>query len=617
MKQEERRLFEQTAPTIPANTFLADRVLASIVRRRCASYSDLASSDLTRFAYVLNSPEALQNERDANQHLPILHTHNEWGARVNRIDTAHGWKAMKDLAAREGLIALGYTSSDPSSASNSNRRIHQFAKLFLFSPRSAMFICPLAMTDGAARVLLSLAPQNSRARTEFLPRLLSRDPARFATSGQWMTEKPGGSDVANSETVALPVPFLQTSDIADHPSFLVHGRKWFSSATDADITLLLAREGVPLHNNADPNNLNDFTFRETSRGLSLFFGEVWVDNGSKQAAEIHHHAIRSVQTLNGISIVTLKNKHGTKQLPTAELEINGMRATRIGDPFKGVKAVAIMLNITRLYAAIGSVAGLRYCLFVAKDFAAKRIVFGKLLVNQPLQACVLADLEILTAALTHSVFYVVELLGITESDETASHDDAVLLRFLTPVMKAWCSKLSIAGTSECMEALGGVGYIEETGISTVLKDISVNAIWEGATNVMSLDLVRVLVETKGAAANIFVQKMKNILDSCTILGQEHPKHPLSRSKAIIESLLVNFPAHCESVLEHHQQSRSLLFLVGYIVASVLLIEQAVFSGEDVDVIAAKRWTSNKALNGGQFGVSEYEDNIIEAGQAKL
>ena len=54
-----------------------------------------------------------------------------------------------------------------------------------------------------------------------MPRLTSRDPERFWTSGQWMTEATGGSDVGLSETIARQ----------DGGSWRLYGRKWFTSAT--------------------------------------------------------------------------------------------------------------------------------------------------------------------------------------------------------------------------------------------------------------------------------------------------------------------------------------------------------------------------------------------------
>ncbi|KAI8612934.1 hypothetical protein BC830DRAFT_519308 [Chytriomyces sp. MP71] len=588
--------FQQDAPAQPPNAFLADRALVSIVQRRCAGRTQFVHSDLERFGNILASPEVLQFGHDANANLPVLRQFDQWGQRIDRIDTAHGWKALKDLAATEGLIATGYEREH---AKSSIPRIHQYIKLYMFAPKSALVSCPLAMTDGATRVFELLGNSDittKQLKAEFLPRLLSRDPRTFITSGQWMTEKPGGSDVGNTETLAVPS--------GDTPNaFTIHGQKWFSSATDADIAFLLAREAVSegqATGNLKKVMRDGCTFVDGSRGLSLFFAQVWVHDPAQKDMDlnrVHHHAHRSVQKLNGIRVVALKNKFGTKSLPTAELELDGMRATRFGDPLRGIKAVSTMLNITRLHTAVTSVGAFRHCLFLAKSFATKRVAFGAPLARQPLQARVLADLEITCTAHTHAAMYVVDLLGRTETDPHDG-DAGVLLRFLTPVMKAWCAKTAVVGISECMEALGGVGYIEESGIGLALRDMQVNAIWEGASNVMSLDVLRVLKETRGEAINVFVKAMTNLLHA-----QPMPaSHPLATCKSHVEVQLKSFVTLCKTAAQKEVASRTLLYLTGRIVASVLLIDEAIYTREAVDEDMARRWVLG-STNGLLFGVS--------------
>ena len=130
---------------------------------------------------------------------------------------------MKLISAEEGLVAIPYSGEFAQYG-----RLYQVAKLYMFAPASGLFSCPLAMTDGAASTLQLLGVER-----EALKRLTSRDPKTFWTSGQWMTEPRGGSDVNSStETVA----------VADEEGrWRLHGYKWFSSATDSDMALTLAR----------------------------------------------------------------------------------------------------------------------------------------------------------------------------------------------------------------------------------------------------------------------------------------------------------------------------------------------------------------------------------------
>src|SRR4029453_14056172 len=102
---------------------------------------------------------------------------------------------LPGVAGEEGIVAAADERREGAWS-----RVHQFVRLYLFHPSSALYTCPLAMSDGAARVLGPHGP--APLANEVLPRLVSRDPARMWTSGQWMTERTGGSDVSHSETVA-------------------------------------------------------------------------------------------------------------------------------------------------------------------------------------------------------------------------------------------------------------------------------------------------------------------------------------------------------------------------------------------------------------------------------
>ncbi|RHY32081.1 hypothetical protein DYB32_002886 [Aphanomyces invadans] len=357
---------------------------------------------------------------------------------------------MKRIAAEEGLIALAYDRSHGEYA-----RVFQFAKLYLFAPSSAVFTCPLAMADGAARLIQGL-PTKSRTLEHAYKRLLSRDPSHAWTSGQWMTERTGGSDVSRIETIAIPHQ--------DSGRYRLHGFKWFSSATDSEMALLLAR--IP-----------------DSPKLSLFFARIHQDSAKSQ--------------LNGIRIQRLKPKLGTRALPTAELELYGMDAELIGTPGRGVATIATMLNITRVHTAVNAVSFFRRALAIADSYATKRAAFGRQLADLPLHKKTLWDLHTSYRLCLHLVFHTVAILGRHEAmncggDTSADESAASLLRVLTPLVKAWCSKASLSGIGECLEALGGAGYMEDVGLARLLRDCQAQTIWEGTTNVLALDLRKLL-----------------------------------------------------------------------------------------------------------------------------
>ncbi|RYE87175.1 MAG: acyl-CoA dehydrogenase, partial [Myxococcales bacterium] len=171
---------------------------------------------------------------------PRLIPYDPWGKRVDRIEVSPLWQEAARLAARHGLVATGYERTLGAWA-----RTLQFARVHLFNPSTDVYSCPLAMTDGAARTLLTHGQRDLIERA--VPHLLSRDPDSMWTSGQWMTERTGGSDVGLSETVARQ---------GEDGRWRLFGTKWFTSATTSPMALTLARpEGNP----------------EGGRGLALFY----------------------------------------------------------------------------------------------------------------------------------------------------------------------------------------------------------------------------------------------------------------------------------------------------------------------------------------------------------
>ena len=386
--------------------------------------------------------EMLAMAADAEAHPPRHIPYDPWGRRVDRIEVAEGWKALHRVAAEEGIVATAYERRlGPWS------RVHQCVRLYLYNPSSAICSCPMAMSDGAARVLEVYG--DSALTNRLLPHLLSRDPNKFWTAGQWMTERTGGSDVSGTTTLAL----------LEDGSYRLHGTKWFTSAVTCQIAMTLARDEA----------------LDADGKLSLFCLEL---------RDAHNN-------LNNIFVHQLKDKLGTKALPTAELTLQGTPALRIGEPGRGVKTITTILNITRFYNAVCAVSYMRRGLALAEDYARKRCAFGKLLIEHPLHRETLADLHAEFAGALHLVMHLGVLLGRDETG-AASDDDQALLRLLTPVAKLYTAKQAITVASEVLECFGGQGYIEDTGLPSLLRDCQVLSIWEGTTNVLSLDVLRVI-----------------------------------------------------------------------------------------------------------------------------
>jgi acyl-CoA dehydrogenase len=384
----------------------------------------------------------LSNEMNRRENEPRLVQFDEWGRRIDRIETAPQWDAIGRVAAEKGVVATGYERQHGEFS-----RVHQFALAYLYGPSSALYSCPLAMTDGAAKALLVHGDQDLVDRA--LPRLTSRDPKTFWTSGQWMTERPGGSDVGLTETVAVK---------NGGDSWRLSGTKWFTSAITADMALTLAR---PEGNGPG------------GRGLAMYYLEVYDDEGR----------------LNNIRVLRLKDKLGTRQMPTAELALDGTVARLVGPPDNGTKNITPMLMLTRMWNSVIAASGMRRGLALARDYANRRVAFGHRLVDQPLHQATMAELRVVHEAALQHAFRAVELLGREEAG-VATDAEKLVLRIMLPITKLLTGKQAIAAASEALEAFGGNGYIENTHIPVLLRDAQVLPIWEGTTNVLSLDTLR-------------------------------------------------------------------------------------------------------------------------------
>lgn len=378
-----------------------------------------------------------------------------WGERVDEIAYPDAWWRLKAAAARTGCVALPYEEETRRVAGAHGRVVHAALSL-LFEPQAATYFCPVAMTDAAARVLQDFGPDQLRER--YLPHFLAREAAQAWTAGQWMTEQQGGSDVGANRVEAR----------REAGGWRLYGRKFFCSNVGGEVVLALARpEG------AGPG----------TKGLGLFAIPRLLQGGRR----------------NGYRIDRLKDKLGTRAMATGEVTLEGAHAEQVGELEHGFAQMTPMLNITRLHNAISSAAGMRRGLLLARAYAARRLAFGKLLDDQPLHRSVLTELAADGEACLLLVLRQAHLLGKVEQ-RAAAPDEELLFRVGSSLTKLYTAKRAVAAASEIVESFGGPGYMEDTGVPRFLRDAQVLPIWEGTTNVLSLDTLRVLAKPGVAAA---------------------------------------------------------------------------------------------------------------------
>lgn len=571
--------FFQVQPELQ-NGFLEDAALTRAAQLFLShELREQLSPDLARFGDDVKSPKVMSWVANAEHDLPYISGSGfkSFGSlNPDPLVTSHGWKQLQAMGIREGIVANGYEHKLQAYA-----RVHQMLKLYLWNPSSATVTCPSAMQDGAVAVLLRElvkkdvpgynAEELALRKKVFestLVRLMSRDPEFAWTSGQWMTERPGGSDVAGTETVAKYVGLNHPGvDGNGHPlgPWQVDGFKWFSSATDSGCVILLAKTD------------------DTGR-LSCFWAPTrWYEDGAER--------------MNGIRIQRLKNKLGTKSLPTAEVELKGMRAWLIGEEGRGVVQIATVLNITRLYNAVSAMGSLGRGLCVARAFARVRKFPSRKPPHNVLRTLPLFVKTISGVTLTHradTLFtaFVAALVGAGDHPgapaaplvpKNAAQVQA-LIRVLTPVLKASSAKHCIAGLQECMESLGGVGYMEnvetpEINMASLFRNANVLAIWEGTTDVLSTDTVKVLHGRSGAAT---VAALDAWLRASLPGGRESEE--VLTAWARLTQL-----AQRERKAEAIARARHVLFTLADIVGATLLLADAARDGNALALAIAQRF----------------------------
>ncbi|KAI0711134.1 acyl-CoA dehydrogenase NM domain-like protein [Cerioporus squamosus] len=438
-------------------------------------------------------------------------------------------------------------------------RTCQFARTMIMTGDCHTIMCPMGMSDGAAR-LIELHGTNAM-KQELLPRVRSRDPTTACIADQWISEDAGGSDISLTRTRAVPTQRIDT-DLGD--PYLLSGTKWLTCAAEGNIAVALGRTGdAP----------------QGARGLSLFIVPL----------RLPPHA--SAPSRNGITIRSLKDKVGTCDVATAEIGLRGTRGWLIGLLHEGVKCIPTMLNITRVHSAIHSIGSLQRCLAIARSYAGVRAIQGgkTLLKDVPIHIAGLADIALLYRAMTHLTFGVVALLGKSECG-TASIQEESRLKLLIPTVKAYAVEHAVGAMEQAMASLGSVGYMEETGFGRLIRDAMVEKIWEGTYNVCSLDLSRTARKDPHTVAH-FTSWGRDIIAAVSgPLAQE-----AHSAIAALVSALQNLPTYFQESARHPLLPRSLLNYFAIISCALCLLEHATWScrnhepTREVDVEAFRRW----------------------------
>ena len=436
-------VLNQSTPLSGYNLFTTNRPLRDALAFHWPGHDD---ARLRALGETAGAAEMQQHARLANVHAPQLHSHDRFGRRVDQVEFHPSYHALMSAAVRHGLHGSAW-------AGGPGAHMERAAGFMLFTELEPSVLCPVSMTYAVTPALRGNAPVCSEwfpklTSTEYDPRLVPAAQKAGVTMGMGMTEKQGGSDVRANTTQAT---FEETTSWGRR--YRLVGHKWFFSAPMCDAFLVLA---------------------QAPAGLSCFFLPRVLPDGS----------------VNALRIQRLKDKLGNRANASSEVEFAGAHAWLVGEEGRGVPQILEMGTLTRLDCALGTTGLMRQALALALNHASQRKAFGYRLVEHPLMRNVLADL-----ALESEAAVALSLRLARAFDRQDDAHEALMRRLLTPVAKYWVCKRGSAFAQEAMECLGGNGYVEEGGegvMARIYREMPLNSIWEGAGNIMALDLLRAL-----------------------------------------------------------------------------------------------------------------------------
>jgi putative acyl-CoA dehydrogenase len=413
-----------------------------------------ATPEIRRLGLLGNSEQWQRAGRLANEHPPVLHTHDRYGVRVDEVEYLPQYHDLMGAAVAHGLHAAPWDDH------RAGAHVARAAKLMTWTVTDAGHLCPISMTYAVVPALrttpdLAAAFEPLLTAREYDPELRAPLDKRGLIAGMSMTEKQGGSDVRAITTSAVPN--------ADGATYALTGHKWFTSAPMSDVFLTLA---------------------QAPAGLSCFLVPRVLPDGTR----------------NEFRLQRLKDKLGNKSNASAEVEYDRAVGWLVGEEGQGVRTIIEMVNMTRLDCAVMAAGGMRLGVANAVHHATHRRAFGAALIDQPAMTNVLADLAIDSEAATSVVL---RIAGAIDRSVRGDAAERSFRRLALSVTKYWLCKRLALHTAEALECLGGNGYIEESGMPRLYREAPLVSIWEGSGNVAALDTLRAMTREPAAVQALF------------------------------------------------------------------------------------------------------------------
>jgi putative acyl-CoA dehydrogenase len=492
----------QAPPLEDYNSFDADRPLGEALRREGAEW---AEDRVREFGAICGSRQTIRWGFEANEREPELRTYDRYGNRIDEVEFDVSWHELMRIGVDTGLHALPWR--EPGVGAHVAR-----ATMFMLLMQAESGVgCPLSMTYSAIPALRAQPELAAEWEERFLSldydeRSMPAERKSGALCGMAMTEKQGGSDVRANTTTATPL-----NGGGPGAEYEIVGHKWFCSAPMCDAFLVLA---------------------QTESGISCFLLPRWTPDGERNAFHIQR----------------LKDKLGNRSNASSEVEFRGAWARMVGEEGRGVPTIIEMVNHTRLDCVIGAATGYRAGVVQALNHTAHRSAFGAELIEQPLMRNVLADLCVESEAATVSALRLARAYdGVAAGDKEAFE----FRRLANAVLKYWLCKRAPSHAVECLECLGGNGFVEESGMPRLYREAPLGSIWEGSGNVQCLDVLRAMVKNPNSVEAFFAEVLEAAgaepkLDSyVSSLRDEIPGDIdtiQSRARRIVERMAISLQA---------------------------------------------------------------------------
>lgn len=372
----------------------------------------------------------------ANENSPIVRTFNRVGERVDHVEVHPSYDQLAREVYESGVV---WPRFDEKTLGSKSSWIVPMAIGYLAAQAEQGLFCPVCLTAGTAWLLERFGDE--KQRRQYLTHVGSKSYDELFEGAMFLTERAGGSDVGANAVKA---------ELVDGQWYL-RGDKWFASnAGRAKVMMVLAR----------PDGASEGT-----RGLGLFVVPLYTACGKRNAIRIHR----------------MKDKLGTRSMPSGEITFEGALAYPLGPIQNGFAEMVEMLSLSRIYNAIASVANMRRVCHEVISWSQARSTFGTAVDQYPMVRQQIVDWIVEQESCMRAAFECVNLLDQVDANR-ASQRQQQLLRLLTPILKYHTARAAVDCASWGCESFGGQGYIEEWPLARLLRDAQVLPIWEGFFN---------------------------------------------------------------------------------------------------------------------------------------